>query len=327
MNPPDIYRQYPFNALAYLTRGIICTQRKLFFRPIDPQFDSVDTTNDAISEAILSAKPFMAARFGSVEMDAFSRRFDNLHGSILSKSLGLLTGRNGPWWYDNSVRRSMNASAGFFPPTNAAFDRFYDRIIRDCTLMDINCSWYGGEERLKAALYPNARTCNYSGFSPFTAARPWTHALKSKKVLLIHPFALTIRRQYAHRQDLFGDPEFLPDFTLLTYKPVVSHCAVQTDFQTWFDALEFMEREISALDFDVAIIGAGAYGMSIAAHIKRMGRKAIHFGGATQILFGIKGQRWDRTDTAKLLYRESWTRPDESERPARSDMMENHCYW
>ena len=327
MNEPEVYKRYPFNLFAYFTRGIIWTQRKAFFRPIPSQFKNVDEVNEEIAAALAGDKSFMAARFGSVEMDAFSRRFDDLRGSCVAKILGLLTGRNGPWWFDNSVRRTMNTSAGFFPPDDNSLRRFHDRVAGDCALMDINASWYGGEERLKAALYPNARTCTLGELNPFFATQPWTKALKGRKILLVHPFEQTILRQYARRRELFDDPEFLPDFQLLTYKPVVSHCAVETGFDTWFDALALMEREITALDFDIAILGCGAYGMSLAAAIKRAGRKAIHLGGVTQLLFGIKGRRWDNTATAARLYRDSWCRPDESERPARSDLMENNCYW
>jgi len=45
-----------------------------------------------------------------------------------------------------------------------------------------------------------------------------------------------------------------------------------------------MKNEISEIDFDVAIIGAGAYGLPLASYIKEMGRQAIHMGGSTQMV-------------------------------------------
>ena len=47
-------------------------------------------------------------------------------------------------------------------------------------------------------------------------------------------------------------------------------------FDTWFDALEYMKDEISKVDFDIALIGCGAYGMCLAAHVKRLGKQAVH---------------------------------------------------
>lgn len=49
-----------------------------------------------------------------------------------------------------------------------------------------------------------------------------------------------------------------------------------------------MKDEIDKQDYDIALIGCGAYGFPLAAHIKRSGKKAIHLGGALQLLFGIK---------------------------------------
>ncbi|MBD4336261.1 hypothetical protein GUH15_09405, partial [Xanthomonas citri pv. citri] len=71
----------------------------------------------------------------------------------------------------------------------------------------------------------------------------------------------------------------------------------------WFEALEYMESEISKMDFDIALIGCGAYGMCLAAHVKRMGKTAIHLAGWTQMLFGVYGKRWveDQPEYAKFI--------------------------
>ena len=53
---------------------------------------------------------------------------------------------------------------------------------------------------------------------------------------------------------------------------------------------------------------------------------AGYLGGVLQILFGIKGRRWDESDT-HLMYNENWVYPDRSEIPAGADKVENACYW
>ena len=75
--------------------------------------------------------------------------------------------------------------------------------------------------------------------------------------------------------------------------------------------------------FDIAIIGCGAYGMPLAAYCKQIGKKAVHLGGATQLLFGIKGKRWDNYS----LYNDYWVRPLESETPRNAGKIESGCYW
>jgi hypothetical protein len=146
---------------------------------------------------------------------------------------------------------------------------------------------------------------------------------------VVHPFAKSIRSQYAKREALFKDPRVLPAFELQTIESVQSISGDCARFADWFEALAWMKQAIATLDFEIAIIGAGAYGMPLAAFIKReLGRKAVHLGGATQILFGIKGRRWDEWPRyATGLYNEAWTRPLEDERPAAAGKVEGGCYW
>jgi glycine/D-amino acid oxidase-like deaminating enzyme len=98
-------------------------------------------------------------------------------------------------------------------------------------------------------------------------------------------------------------------------------------FPTWFDALDWMCGEISRTDFDVAIIGAGAYGLPLAAHCKRIGRKAIHLGGASQLMFGIRGRRWDAWEYYQRLANEHWTRALPEETPRNAQIIEGATYW
>ena len=51
----------------------------------------------------------------------------------------------------------------------------------------------------------------------------------------------------------------------------------------------------------------------LAAYIKKLGKKSIVTAGATQLLFGIKGARWDNAETP-VPYNDNWIRPKESER-------------
>jgi hypothetical protein len=144
---------------------------------------------------------------------------------------------------------------------------------------------------------------------------------------VVHPFEETIKKQYAKRQVLFKDPRILPNFELRTVKAVQSIAGNKPRFANWFDALESMCKKISDTDFDVAIIGAGAYGLPLASFVKSLGAKAVHLGGATQILFGIRGKRWDARPFFTSLYNENWVRPLPAEVPENFQVVESGCYW
>jgi len=163
---------------------------------------------------------------------------------------------------------------------------------------------------------------------PYYHLNPWSEVLKGKKVLVVHPFSKSIETQYKKRQFLFSDHRVLPDFELITIKAVQSLIGNKpAEFSSWFEALEFMKNQISNTEFDIAIIGCGAYGLPLAAHVKRIGKKAIHLGGQTQVLFGIIGKRWEDRDFFLDMFNEHWVRPLPEETPQNHIKVEDGCYW
>ena len=110
-------------------------------------------------------------------------------------------------------------------------------------------------------------------------------------------------------------------------KPFMLARLGETEVRSIADAVDYMYDEAMKRDFNVAILGCGAYGFPLAARIKQAGKQAIHLGGATQILFGIKGSRWDNNPFISKLYNSNWIRPNESEKPTNSGSVENSCYW
>lgn len=159
---------------------------------------------------------------------------------------------------------------------------------------------------------------------PYRAVKPWTAALRGKRVLVIHPFKETIEKQYQRREKLFENPDILPEFDLTVIKAVQTAAYEKDDrFSDWFEALDYMFQQAMACEFDVALIGCGAYGLPLGAMLKRSGKMAIHMGGALQLLFGIIGKRWENSP----FINEYWVHPLPSETPTRVKEVENGCYW
>ena len=101
----------------------------------------------------------------------------------------------------------------------------------------------------------------------------------------------------------------------------------QTGYASWFDALAAMQAEMDAADYEVAIIGAGAYGLPLAAHARDTGHTAIQMSGATQLLFGIRGKRWDDHPVISKLYNDAWVRPAPEEGISHRETVEGGSYW
>ena len=121
----------------------------------------------------------------------------------------------------------------------------------------------------------------------------------------------------------------LPELASLTVIQAVQGLGGQdTGYADWFDALTEMERRMDAADYDVAIVGAGAYSLPLAAHAPRhRPRPPYKMSGATQLLFGIKGKRWDDHPVISKLYQAPLVRPDETEGISNKEKVEGGSYW
>lgn len=286
--------------------------------------------NDYIYESLnaMPSKPLMCAKFGTTELDVVCA-YEIKHSYPLKAYLDdFLHGRVSV--YHKNILDSLCRLSGFFPNNLQLGEKFYNLVLEDMREIDVLASYIYEEKYINK--YLNCVKVDLDGYyAPFMWQNPWTKYLKGKKVLVVHPFVDSIRYQYEHNRDkLFDNPDVLPEFKeLLTVKAVQTISDQQDErFDTWFDALQFMKDEISKLDFDIALIGCGAYGMCLAAHVKRMGKQAVHLAGWTQMLFGVYGERWikDQPQYSKYI-NEYWIRPLESEKPKGAEKVENGCYW
>jgi len=279
--------------------------------------------SDMIQAAILSPSPCMIARLGSVEVNYIAEYYI---GQSPLRYIRYIQWKIDAFKNTEIERYCSYHNAGIFPSTRATLQIFYDRVVCDMKELDILWSHQDNEDVFQKQLV-HATIIPMKDFEPYYHKDPWTQALKGKKVLVIHPFVESIKKQYKNRKNLFHDRNILPDFTLLTYKPVVSFAWESVSFSYWLEALEYMEKDIKKIDFDIAIIGCWAYGFSLASYIKRIGKKSIHMWWVTQILFGIKWKRWENQDFVSSLFNEHWIYPWTSEIPRDYKNIENGCYW
>lgn len=289
---------------------------------------SVNETNNLIFQAIESGTPFFVGRFGQTEMNAVYHILNYRFSGVDKRE---------------SAMQQLYNNAGFFPNDIKMAERYADLMISCCSKVDLQAIWDLYMEDYMMSIYASqARLTKLMNLSPWVKYRygeiqslPWSAALKGKKVLVVHPFVDTIQRQYQiNREKIFQKiyedaNQILPQFELHTLKAVQTIAGNKDErFETWFEALSWMEEECRKINFDVAVIGCGAYGYPLAAKIKEMGKVAIHLGGITQILFGILGKRWEEKEGfLEKVANESWTRASEEERPQNLEKVEEGCYW
>ena len=276
---------------------------------------TAEEINIYIKNLILSGKPFLAGRFGATELFCV-RTFDFELKPKYEKALS-----------------QMQMWSGFFPPTVDMGMRFKELLLTSVPQADIMGVWMLPFEDYYLNKFgkKDLLTTYLLDLEPWSAPEnPWSAALQGKKVLVIHPFIETIQEQYKKRELIFPGTSILPEFELKTLKAVQTIAGEKDErFETWFDALNWMYQEAMKIDFDIAIIGCGAYGFPLATKLKQAGKQAIHLAGATQLLFGIKGKRWEENDAfayVQKFFNDSWVYPRNVDKPNQANKVEGGCY-
>lgn len=275
---------------------------------VDKRFNS-QQSNDAIANLVKENKSFLISRVG-------------LGGETAISAL-VLANQEIPqhvynWFYIN---------AGFYGSTNLiTYARYYKSACESC---DLHAYWsYQGFIEMEDFLVPEEKTLiDVGALESFRFDNPWTEHLKGKKILIINPFKETIDKQLLVRDKIWENKNILPDAEYITYKSVQSIGGQGPD-KDWYESYNKMCEDISEIDFDVALLGCGSYGLPLCDYIKnKLNKSAVYIGGALQLYFGIRGKRWEGSEDITKFYNEYWVRPNTEETPVTSTMVEGGCYW
>lgn len=270
---------------------------------------SPEISNDSIKELLKSDNNFLITRIG-------------LGGETIVSSMIL-----------NNQIPNQQAIHWFF--VNAGFygseDLFsYSKMYKEaCGNSDLHAYWnFPGFVEMENFLIPEEKKLiDPSSLEAFRFENPWTEELKDKKILIISPFKNSIDKQLLIREKLWSSSQVLPEAHYLTYKSVQS-IGGRGPHSNWYESFDKMCDDISKIDFEVALLGCGSYGLPLGNFIKnKLNRSAIYIGGGLQLYFGIKGKRWDDSTETNTFYNEYWTRPNLEEKPTSSELVEGGCYW
>ena len=295
-----------------IKKNLVLLYRKARLRIdyIGMNFLNEEKGNEQIATWVTTSEPFMVGRLGGTEMRCVIRWIQ------------------GKPYSEQTAYRAW-VQAGVFPNDSKGLDRFckvYTDAIQSCDLIGVcEVPW---EKRAIQMFGNKPQLTPARAIEPYYYEEPWSANLQGKKVLIIHPFVDSICRQIAQRERIWPGKNVLPEFGEISMiRAVQSIAGSKPDFEDWTSALEWMKKEMEQIDFDVAIIGAGAYALPLAAHAKNLGKQAIQTSGATQILFGIKGKRWDQHPVISKFYNDAWIRPSAEETPQATEKVEGGSYW
>ncbi len=279
--------------------------------------------NLLLFEHIAAGEPIAAGKIGDCELEALLK-YESA-GRDPERFFRSITDRGHEMYL-------LYVNCGVFPRSADVVTAWADTYLEAVGHVDLLAVWHNeGEQKIADRYAAQATLTGIRALDPFYHSMPWTRALRDKRVVVVTPFEETVslqRRRY-RGEDLFpATPSMFPDFELSVVRSPFSAALVPPIHTDWHAALKEMKGRIREREFDVCLVGAGAYSLPLCAFVRtELGRTAVHLGGALQLLFGIRGRRFDEHPFLKTLHNKNWIRPLPSERPRGRWRLEGGAYW
>ncbi len=312
-------------ALQALSYRVLPSRRRVVRLLSDLRNSALDLaqTQEYITHKLTSREPFLVGRPGGTESEGV---YFFLHNRLASRAP-----QRKP--YSAWFRKYAQVYSGISHNGDTDLDEFntiYLESMLGSDLLAFGQFAPGALGIVKTMSDIGKPITHFDSLEPWVClnqnVQPWTLALERKKVLIVHPFVESIATQLKRKDDITGVKDFLPDFHFDIVPPPVTFAGEKAP-TPWAESLRQLVHTVEQRDFDVALIGAGAYGLPLASSIRASGRQAIHLGGVTQLLFGIVGSRWGENGGPSGMADSTWIRPNLTERPSGHDLVEGGAYW
>lgn len=273
----------------------------------------------AISNALLLDEGCLIGRNGQIE-------------------LGLIINAYSP---ELTKMKILETNAGIFP-CSYLFDKWKQDTIKATRAADVLVTgWYEplrqAEAEFLKKLAITAKQIPLRSLEPYYVSEEeqWTHLLDGHDVAVVSSFTQSAQEQLKKNpSDIWGSRGVLPKdvkwYWVQTGHPKIiarGRNEWPANVNDWKEAVEYVVSEVVQTGARIALIGCGGLGMPIAKMLKERGIIAIVLGGAIQVLFGIKGRRWETHPVISKFWNGSWVWPHMNETPGAAMAIEGGCYW
>ena len=259
--------------------------------------------------------------------------------STLNNNKGGIIGRNGSTeltlilYHDHNKKinnihiEMLERYSGVFKFTEEWID-IYKKAIESCDIFA--GGWYPSlaRQELKYLEKYKMPIIPLRSLEPYYVDNNWLTALNKQRVTVVSSFANTMREQINKQiWDKFPDASW--SFVRSYFCPSIAQgkCEWPDGINTWNKAVDYLEEEILKTNPRIVIVGCGGLAMPLALKLKQRNIITIIMGGAIQILFGIKGRRWEDHPIISSFFNHNWVFPSDDEIPNGADKIEEGCYW
>lgn len=278
----------------------------------------INESNEIIKKYIKNDKPFSIVRAPGETVIALKYKNTN---SISHEDLWILSNFAGI--YSNDIQYIKKF-----------FDMYLEATSRGDVMACFNMSQHLENQQILSEKY-NLEKIFARSLEPWYACneniKPWTLDLHGKKVLIVSPFIDSFQKQINNNFRLFKDKEiFHPEQKFEFYKSYQT-AAGNHVHKNWLQTFIFMCNDIKKIDFDIALLSCGGYGLLLCDFIKeKLHKSAIYIGGGLQLMFGVMGKRWENREDWKKIIQENncnFIQPSGDEVPNNKHLLEGGCYW
>jgi len=287
----------------------------------------METKAEIVCSYFQKDTPFFIGRNGSTELEVlnyyFRTKYKNLPQQLCNR---------------------LELYSGIFPATPESVNRWIETYLQSLNSVDaIAEGWYEPlkefEKNLLDTIIPKRESLFLRNIEPyyFPKEMRWSQYLEDKRVGIINPFSELCETQTYMAKAIWGDSNsqsLLPPnatwIPIRTYFPpniAGENIEMAWQYNNWEEAVESLVQKSISEQIEVALIGCGAIGMILGARLKALGISVIVMGGALQILFGIKGKRWEKHSVISKFFNDAWIYVSDDLKPTGAYKIENACYW
>jgi hypothetical protein len=253
--------------------------------------------------------------------------------------------------YPEWILREMTQNAGFWNGANIsihdALDDWSLKTLEAISELDVVAAWNPAapskELEVLNHFSPKSKKVVLRALEPYyTPQNQYTQEMTQGKIAVIGPFAKTIKAQWAKISQIFPSTQDTGKMWLLTqelvtinaqYGPYMTSKDISKSWSPEIRnkgpnaALDYLESEIVKSKAKYAFVGIGSLSLILISRLKKQGIIAIHTGGGTQIMFGVKGKRWSNHNVISKFFNPSWANLLPEEIPSGASDVEGGCYW
>lgn len=271
--------------------------------------------NNFISHFLKNSKPLAAGKIGVTELNLLYCFHHMQEGGNLLPHL----------------KHEVENIAGLYPYDKNSVNFFANEMLSKLKHIDLIPKWNkvipDFEDFIFKKYCPNAYQTKLEMLEPYFYDEPWTNYLEGKKVLVFSPFKDSIQENYKNLNKIWNN-KIKNNFELKVVQyPFALTISKNSEFNKSIDVYKRYLDILKSEDFEVGIFGTGWTSLLFTLEAKLLNKTGIHLGGSTQILFGIKGQRWKEIDRFKNIFNNYWTDPKQNEKPEKLSLVEGGCYW